>query len=63
MNQLGCEVRAESAQSALGAAYAAYAAHLAGETGTCHDLTPAYLRITQAERVRLERLKKEGQAQ
>ena len=63
MNRLGCEARAESAQSALGAAYAAYAAHLAGETGTCHDLTPAYLRITQAERVRLERLKKEGQAQ
>ena len=63
MSNLGCETRIESAQSALGAAYAAYAAHLAGETGTCHDLTPAYLRITQAERVRLERLKKEGQAQ
>ena len=63
MAALGCEIRVESAQSAVGAAYAAYAAHLAGETGTCHDLTPAYLRITQAERVRLERLKKEGQAQ
>ncbi len=63
MAALGCEDRLESKQSAIGAAYAAYAAHLAGETGTCHDLTPAYLRITQAERVRLERLKKEGQAQ
>ena len=63
MEELGCTQRAESAQSAIGAAYAAYATHLAGETGTCHDLTPAYLRITQAERVRLERLKKEGQAQ
>ena len=63
MNGLGCETRIESAQSAVGAAYAAYAAHLAGETGNCYDLTPAYLRITQAERVRLERLKKEGQAQ
>lgn len=62
MSNLGCERRLESKQSAIGAAYAAYAACQAGETGTCHELTPAYLRITQAERVRLERLKKEGQA-
>lgn len=63
MERLGCTRRIESGQSAIGAAYAAYAAHLAGEELTCHELTPAYLRITQAERVRLERLKKEGQAQ
>ena len=63
MEELGCDIRLESAQSAIGAAHAAYAAYLAGSAGTCHDLTPAYLRITQAERVRLERLQKEGQAQ
>lgn len=62
MARLGCKQRIESGQSAVGAAYAAYAAYLAGDTGTCHELTPSYLRMTQAERVRLERLKKEGQA-
>lgn len=60
MAELGCTRRVESAQSAVGAAYAAYAAYLAGQRLSCHELTPAYLRITQAERVRLERLKKEG---
>ncbi len=43
-------------QSAVGAAIAAWDRARAGTLETCHDILPAYLRLSQAERMRKERL-------
>lgn len=46
-------------QRASGAAKAAWVLAQRGEIQTCHDIMPAYLRITQAERMRKERLEQQ----
>lgn len=51
----GCTARLEDCPSASGAARDAWQAYLRGVTETCHEMNPAYLRITQAERMRKER--------
>ena len=58
---LACRLAPENLrmQSAWGVAMAA----LDKEPGTAESLLPVYLRLSQAERERLERLKKEGKAQ
>lgn len=47
-------------QSAVSAAKVAYRAAKRGESGTDADLKPVYLRLPQAERERLEKLKNEA---
>ncbi len=42
-------------QDAASAARCAYAKALAGQTVSCHELTPSYLRPTQAERMRQQK--------
>ena len=58
---LACRLAPENLrmQSAWGVAMAA----LDKEPGTAESLLPVYLRLSQAERERMERLKKEGKAQ
>ncbi len=51
---LGCVHFLRDSQSAAGAAYAAWQAAREGTVQTCHQITPAYLRVTQAERMRKE---------
>lgn len=58
-----CTCLVEDGQSAAGAAFAAQACAQQGLLSDCHSINPAYLRITQAERTRMERLKKEGTIQ
>ncbi len=50
-------------QNAASVAKVAYRRYLAGERGTDNDLNPVYLRMPQAERERLEKLKQKENAQ
>lgn len=52
----GCTHFLRDCQRASGAARAAWQASREGRLQTCHEITPAYLRATQAERMRKEGL-------
>jgi len=54
--QPGCEI-VTGGQNAAGTAMAAYAMAQAGALTDCHSMNPAYLRITQAERMKQEKEK------
>ena len=57
--RLGCTLRLRDCQRASGAAKAAWAQAQAGRLQTCHEILPAYLRLSQAERMRKERLEQQ----
>lgn len=51
-----CTAQARDCCHAAGAALAAWDKSQQGQMQTCHEIIPAYLRMTQAERMRKERL-------
>ena len=57
--RLDCTLRLRDCQRASGAAKAAWAQAQAGRLQTCHEILPAYLRLSQAERMRKERLEQQ----
>ena len=52
----GCTIFLRDCCTASGAARAAWEMACGGTLQTCHEITPAYLRMTQAERMRKERM-------
>ena len=52
----GCTIFLRDCCAASGAARAAWEMACGGTLQTCHEIIPAYLRMTQAERMRKERM-------
>lgn len=57
--QYGAQLALRDCQNARGAAKAAWVMAQNGTLQSCHEIIPAYLRITQAERMRKERLEQQ----
>lgn len=59
MKKANCTLHLRDCCHAKGAAKAAWDMAQSGNMQTCHEIIPAYLRMTQAERMRKERLEKQ----
>lgn len=59
MKKANCTLHLRDCCHATGAAMAAWNMAQSGNMQTCHEIIPAYLRMTQAERMRKERLEKQ----
>ena len=55
----GATVSLRDCQDAVGAAKAAWLQAQSGNLQTCHEILPAYLRLSQAERLRKERMEQQ----
>ena len=55
----GATVSLRDCQNAVGAAKAAWLQAQSGNLQTCHEILPAYLRLSQAERLRKERMEQQ----